>query len=103
MTACWCGLTQPEKRRRKKPRGGGGESMAKACPRGRPGSRGPSLVIVSPQIGTRLPRQQSLRKRSTRLFVDTPSSAEFSHLTGWVDRVGRRRSHGRAPRRTLCV
>src|SRR6266852_3850119 len=38
--ACWCRLTQPEKRRRKKASGGGSGCMAKACPRDRPRFKG---------------------------------------------------------------
>ena len=39
MTACCGRLTQPEKSRQKKAKGGGNGSMARACPRGWPNSR----------------------------------------------------------------
>ena len=38
--------------------------------------------IVGPQIGPRFPTQEPPRRRSTRLFVEDPPSAEFSHRTG---------------------
>jgi hypothetical protein len=69
MTACWRRLTQPEKRRRKAASGGGSGSMGKACPRGRPGSRGASL-------GYRRPADRGRGSRGTSLLegVDPPIS-----------------------------
>src|SRR6266852_559221 len=79
MTACWCRLTQPEKERRKKASGGGSGSMAEACPRGRPGSRGASLRYRRPADQAEVPEAQASSKASTRLLFGDPSSAEFSH------------------------
>src|SRR6266851_10071572 len=82
--ACWCRLTQPEKRRRKKASGGGSGSMAEACPRGRPGSRAASLGYRRPADRAEVPEAQASSKASTRLFFGDPSSPEFSHLTALV-------------------
>src|SRR5258708_6123755 len=67
MTACWCRLTQPEKRRRKKESGGGSGSMAEACPRRRSGSRGASLGYRRPPDRAEVPEAQASSEG-----VDTP-------------------------------
>ena len=91
MTACWCRLTQPEKRRRKKANGGGSGSMAEAWPRGRSGARGASLGYRRPadQRGSR--GTSLLEDVDTPIFGD-PSWAEFSHLSGSVPLTQTRRS-----------
>src|SRR5712692_9353208 len=81
MAACWCRLTQPEKSRRKKPSGGDSGSMAEACPKGRPGSRGASLEYRRLADRAEVPEAQASSKASTRLLFGDPSSAEFSHLS----------------------
>src|SRR5262245_7891235 len=82
MTACCCRWTQPAKTSTRKASGGGSESMAQACPRGRSGSRRGRFAIMRHQRSGRvLERDAFLRLRRLRRLSRDPASAEFSHTT----------------------
>src|ERR1700736_5636938 len=82
MTACCCRLTQPETRRTKNANGGGSEFIGKHA-RGAPPVQG---VQSGDRLGPRFSRHTLPSTASMRPMFGDPSSAEFSHRTGWAIR-----------------
>ena len=68
MTACWCRLIQPEKRRRKKASGEAAGPWPKRVQGAAPVQGGRGWGIVGPQIGPRFPRHEPPRRRRPAYF-----------------------------------